>query len=436
VIVKFMNRGSGRGSGPVGYLLGKDIARSEAKLLSGDPALTEQIIDSLKFASKYTSGVLSFEESAVTPEAKETIMRGFERILFPNMSADEYNILWVEHLDKGRLELNFVIPKVHLPTGKQLNVYTHEVDMPLIKAFRQVTNAAFNYSDPDEPTRKRALSERQTLPSSVSEIRSQLNEQIEELVLEGVVSNRSDIVDLLESAGFSVVRKTNKSISIKNPDSPKNIRLTGALYEQDFRASGELEDRINAAQKRFERSRSERLARAQKELESRVEIRGERLAKRYTSRGESFKKTPSDERLFVSADLRQRGGERARNDENIQSGTSENHSLRQRNLDALHVDQRNKQRILQSKVSNYDSIRTAITASFRAATAAIRTAVQRAIRADERATKDPRPATGESIAERENRTVHRLRELPHHAARAQVQRVAAAQRSDVSYQPG
>ncbi|WP_460182066.1 hypothetical protein, partial [Escherichia coli] len=33
---------------------------------------------------------------------------------------NQYSILWVEHQDKGRLELNFVIPNMELQTGKRL----------------------------------------------------------------------------------------------------------------------------------------------------------------------------------------------------------------------------------------------------------------------------------------------------------------------------
>ena len=41
MIVKFHARGVGRGSGPVGYLLGPDGAREGATLDRGDPALIE-----------------------------------------------------------------------------------------------------------------------------------------------------------------------------------------------------------------------------------------------------------------------------------------------------------------------------------------------------------------------------------------------------------
>ncbi|MGK3295905.1 hypothetical protein ACSLNR_28615, partial [Escherichia coli] len=40
------------------------------------------------------------------------------------------SILWVEHQDKGRLELNFVIPNMELANGKRLQPYYDRADRP------------------------------------------------------------------------------------------------------------------------------------------------------------------------------------------------------------------------------------------------------------------------------------------------------------------
>jgi hypothetical protein len=44
-------------------------------------------------------------------------MASFERVLMPGLDKDQYSILWVEHADKGRLELNFLIPNTELLTA-------------------------------------------------------------------------------------------------------------------------------------------------------------------------------------------------------------------------------------------------------------------------------------------------------------------------------
>ncbi|ECT9455124.1 relaxase/mobilization nuclease domain-containing protein [Salmonella enterica subsp. enterica serovar Nima] len=110
MIVKFHPRGSGGGSGPVDYLLGKERNREGATVLQGKPEEVRELIDASPYAKKYTSGVLSFEESDLAPGQREKLMESFERVLMPGLDKDQYSVLWVEHSDKRRVELNFLIP--------------------------------------------------------------------------------------------------------------------------------------------------------------------------------------------------------------------------------------------------------------------------------------------------------------------------------------
>ena len=78
MIIKFFKRGQGSGAGPLNYLLGaKDTPRQGAKVLYGDPKLTEQLINTTRYKQKYKSGVLSFTEDAeeFTDMQKKDIMQ-------------------------------------------------------------------------------------------------------------------------------------------------------------------------------------------------------------------------------------------------------------------------------------------------------------------------------------------------------------------------
>ena len=119
MIIKIHSRGVGSGSGPVDYLLGKDRDREDARLDRGDPEQMIQLIDSSQFAQKYTSGVLSFAERDLDEHQKQQIMDSFERTLLPGLDKDQYSVLWVQHQDKDRLELNFVVANVELQSGKK-----------------------------------------------------------------------------------------------------------------------------------------------------------------------------------------------------------------------------------------------------------------------------------------------------------------------------
>ncbi|MEB6138371.1 nuclease, partial [Klebsiella pneumoniae] len=67
-------------------------------VLRGSPKATEQLIDSLDFKHKYTSGVLSFAPNEkVTKEMEQALIDRFEAVAFAGLESDQYNILWVRH---------------------------------------------------------------------------------------------------------------------------------------------------------------------------------------------------------------------------------------------------------------------------------------------------------------------------------------------------
>src|SRR5690554_2341881 len=88
-------------------------------VVRGDPEQTKNLIDSLDFKHKYTSGVLSFEAGEIiTPEMENAIIDRFESVAFAGLEPDQYNILWVRHEHAGHHELHFVTRRVELESGK------------------------------------------------------------------------------------------------------------------------------------------------------------------------------------------------------------------------------------------------------------------------------------------------------------------------------
>ena len=242
MIVKYHNRGVGGGSGPVQYLLGKDYDREGSELLRGDPEDTIDLIDSLEFNKKYTSGVLSFTEKDLPEEVKNQIMDSFEHATFCGMDKDQYSILWVQHKDKGNLELNYVIPNVELGTGKRFQPYYDRADRHRINQFRDIQNMKYDLTNPLDRERKRSLSLNKDLPRDLDPKRD-LKTQLEDMhkvfingIAKGTINSREDIKTLLETSGVKVARETDKSISIENPNG-RNIRLKGEIYERSFRSS-------------------------------------------------------------------------------------------------------------------------------------------------------------------------------------------------------
>ena len=300
MIVKFHARGAGRGSGPVDYLLGKDRARDGATLDRGDPDAIQDLIDSSPYAKKYTSGVLSFEESDLDRTTKDKIMSSFEKALLPGLDADQYSCLWVEHRDKGRLELNFVVPNVELLSGKRLQPYFEKADKPRINAWKIATNAILKLHDPDDPINKRELTTPRNLPKPKHEAARAITDGLLSMAGNGELSNRQDLVNALEGVGFSVVRQTKKSISISDPEGGRNIRLKGLIYEQDFKFGAGLREEIETASARYRATSQERIREARDVYRTGVEIKRAENQRRH-SRPEPTHERISFEKLALDS---------------------------------------------------------------------------------------------------------------------------------------
>ena len=305
MIVKFHARGTGCGAGPVDYLLGRSRDREDAYLLRGDPDQTAALIDSSRYAKGYTSGVLSFLEEDLPHEDKQAIMDDFERVLLPGLEADQYDCLWVEHRDKGRLELNFVVPNLELTTGKRLQPYFDAADRPRIDAWKVITNATYALHDPDDPANQRALTYPSTLPRDRLEAQQAITLGLLQLAGRGEVRTRRDVVSALEDVGFEVTRETKSSISVADPEGGRPIRLRGRLYEQDFGLGAGLRGEIEAASRAYRASAEKRVREARSRLEVGLERKHAENERRYTRPQHAYEPFAADQ-LEMGRDSRDR----------------------------------------------------------------------------------------------------------------------------------
>ena len=277
MIVKFFRHGTGGGSAVFDYLLGKEEDRPDAEILRGDVAQQKLLIDSLEFKRQYTSGCLSFEEAPdhLTSKQKNEIMDSFEGTITAGLEVDRVSFAWVEHRDKGRLELNFVIANVDLEHGRLFQPYIHSQDKTRVNAWKDLQNINYDLSDPNDPARKRLMAQRDNLPRATKEAREAITEGLKNLVAEGLITSRSDVIETLQGAGFEIARQTDKAISIKNPSGGRNIRLTGGLYERDFRFSQEVQETVERDSSAYRDNATGRLREATRVLYEELERKRE-----------------------------------------------------------------------------------------------------------------------------------------------------------------
>ena len=281
MIIKFFpSNGAGSPKASIDYLLKKPD--NHAKILQGDPRLSQEIAESLDFATPYTVGCLSFEETDLPENQKREIMARFESSMFAGLEPEQYNISWIQHTDKGRLELNFFIPNVEMTSGKRLQPYYDRADRPLAENFKQVINHDYSLTDPNDPRKQQTLITTERLPKAKKDALNAINDGLTALAQAGQIKDRNDVINALERAGFEIARITPKNISIKTEG--QNLRLKGAFYEESFRISDNLSADIAERARNHDRDRAERYQTARKRLETAVTKRKQQFERAYPNR--------------------------------------------------------------------------------------------------------------------------------------------------------
>ena len=299
MIVKvFGNRGGGSPKASLDYL--QEKKEGEYRILQGDPDLSLDIANNLNYAQKYTVGCLSFEEEEIPEETKAELMERFENMVFAGLEPEQYNICWIEHTDKNRVELNFFIPNVELESGKRFQPYYDKNDRNLWDNFQKINNHEFNFSSPDDPQKKQTLITQQNLPKDKKQALESIDKGLTALAQQGKIKCRDDVIKALESNGFEIARITKKSISLKTEG--QNLRLKGEFYNEDFRIGTDFSDEIRRRTEEYRSRSAERYKHAQEEFNSRVGKRREYNEKHYKRHRKEDQKTNLSNSINASID--------------------------------------------------------------------------------------------------------------------------------------
>ncbi len=254
MLVKFwgINQGGGDGDGSVNYLLNERVEQGTAKVLKGDANLTKSLLLSLTQKHKACVGCLSFEESNINEGLKYELMESFENALLTQEMQGRYNILWVEHTDKGRLELNFVIPRIDLIIQKAFTPYYHSADITRIDIWKDCINLKHNFTNPKDLEKQHNIQQHQTKNPQNKELLATY-EKLDKLIQDNLgklFNSREDIINFLKANQCEVTRQGKDYISVKLPNEPKAKRLKGFYYHETFRTITDIRDQISEARQR------------------------------------------------------------------------------------------------------------------------------------------------------------------------------------------
>ena len=254
MLVKFLPTYTGGGLGSINYLLNeRRKAAGTARVIKGDEKLTRAVIKGVTYKQKTCFGVLSFEEKHdfLDEEQKLKIIKDFERALLGDYMLERTNVLWVEHSDKnGRLELNFLIPKIDMSTGKSFNPYLALFDQHRIDLIKRMINDEYSLSSPDDPAREQTISASKKNIGHYQNL-EELDKKLHELVKEGYIKNRDHMIELLNQNGIEVTRSTKKSITVMLPNQKTKNRLKGGIYDANFTGAQGLGELSQSSSRRI-----------------------------------------------------------------------------------------------------------------------------------------------------------------------------------------
>lgn len=239
-----MNRKSLGKTGPVEYFLDSREKDGTAITIRGNPEVTKSLIKVIERKHKYLSGGLMFSvDEFISEKQEQEIIDAFEKMLFVGLDSTQYHILWVKHVDKGRIELNFLVPRIELSSGKDLDLYSHRRDLPLFDMWKNGINARYRLADPNDPRRERTVKERantareKNTSGTIVANRKTLDQTLHSLVREGSIRNRDHMIELLKTSGYEITRKNTDSMSVRHTDIGKRaLRLKGGIYSENFRS--------------------------------------------------------------------------------------------------------------------------------------------------------------------------------------------------------
>ncbi|HDR9128369.1 TPA: relaxase/mobilization nuclease domain-containing protein [Burkholderia vietnamiensis] len=335
MIVNIFNRhAKASAKGPVQYLLSEHDHTGKKRsvppvVLEGDPAITDKLIDSLPFEHTYVAGCISFRyDEHPTAEQKRECIREFERCFMAGLDRSGYNILWVEHQDKGRVELNFVVPRVELSTMKSMNIHPPgKKNIDFFHTFEVVMNDRFGYDQIERNPEKLKKNgyELKILAQTLRDgkligkaQKEKVHEHLVKKIKTGEIRNRIELIDYMKSRGSEFSRVGDDYISLRS-SSGKNVRFKGYIYENNGDANYDLSRLATPHLTPQQRDHAQ-----QKLLQHTVERAAFNYGRYTTRRRDALRpkvNPPADRSVYVGALARRMTKERLRPDMGIKQGT-------------------------------------------------------------------------------------------------------------------
>lgn len=296
-------------TGAVNYVLSDkdwkgDVRSVKPRVLDGDPFMTKCLdVYAEKYSQPSISGSINFAKGEeITEEQKKQLIADVKETFFDVMEGNT-NVLFVEHRDKGNLEIHFIINCLALmddgrtlyynpfpPKRNKDGTFNGQDSMTtdLKDTFCKLKNHEFDFKQiVEDPSKTRLTNgEKKARQFNKDDFinldKTKLDKAIKSLAKDGTVKNRDELLKFLHSNGYKV--KTGKdyiSIAIKQEDGTEKFsRFRNGIYARnDEQSYKEIKQEFKELKdKPLTEKQVEKL---QQKLERIVNIRSEHNIKRF-----------------------------------------------------------------------------------------------------------------------------------------------------------
>ncbi|EGR4110798.1 hypothetical protein DDN58_17110 [Vibrio cholerae] len=259
---------------------------SPPEILNDGFEQVEQILPLVPFKHRYVSGVIAHamedtEFLRQNPHIEQEWRERFEDLCFAGLPQSDRLIGWVKHTDKGNIENHFVIPRIHLPTGKTFNPAPprHERDFNIL---RDYLNLKYDLASPLD-SRRRRLTQDNPRDIKNHKFREEINSYVLSELEKNAINCQQDMVVLLNKEEVKTLLGIEKAwasehyIGISRVGFDKNVRMKGFIFSSEFSSK----EQLLAREPELLETKEEKLKTLKDKLDNAIRKRGEFNQDRY-----------------------------------------------------------------------------------------------------------------------------------------------------------
>jgi hypothetical protein len=225
----------------VAYLLRDTDWKGEPRpappeVVYGDPDRFDQSLRAANYSQQYMSGELTWGENEedVGRDRYMPVLHEFLHLLTGGQRLRDFSILAVLHKRLKGFDIHFVLSRLNLRSGRQFRFFRNTPhDREMFNTWRRIQNLMYGWTDPEDPecADLRSRPSRYERSSDQRDAHTKLDDTVVELVRNGSICSREDIVNLLKEKGATVhVHNHRLDLTYENT----SLRLLGKKYSRRF----------------------------------------------------------------------------------------------------------------------------------------------------------------------------------------------------------